>query len=358
MKLFSKLVSLLIVFVLFMSACSSSDDSTKDGFDRKAFLNEAVVSVILPSIETFYDDVLTLDQHIQTLVENPNESSLVVAQNSWKTAYLSWQAVSILTIGPASTEGLRKSLFEEMGTFPVSEEKIEQRIESGSYNLSDFDRDARGLFTIEYLLFGKPNPFDQKSITFLKAVSADALSRIEEVKTAWNDQQITDFIENNGTDAGSSTSEYYNEYVKSFEVLKNFKIGLPLGLRPGQTQAEPKLVEAFYSKSMSLKGAKYHFEQIKTIWLGPENGIGFKGYLRTVSGGVALIESTENQFAVVDSVFSRFIVETEILSELVAENDERVISLHTELQRLTRYLKSELSSLIGIAITYSSSDGD
>jgi len=129
-------------------------------------------------------------------------------------------------------------------------------------------------------------------------------------------------------------------------------------LRPGQTQAEPKLVEAFYSKSMSLKGAKYHFEQIKTIWLGPENGIGFKGYLRTVSGGVALIESTENQFAVVDSVFSRFIVETEILSELVAENDERVILLHTELQRLTRFLKSELSSLIGIAITYSSSDGD
>ncbi|NCQ11501.1 MAG: hypothetical protein GW809_05030, partial [Bacteroidetes bacterium] len=188
--------------------------------------------------------------------------------------------------------------------------------------------------------------------------SADVLRRIEEVKTAWNTKQVTDFIENNGTGAGSSTSEYYNEYVKSYEVLKNFKIGLPLGLRPGQTQVEPELVEAYYSKSMSLKGAKYHFEQIKTIWRGPENGIGFKGYLRTVTGGVALIESTENQFAIVDSVFSRFDVETELLSKLVAENDERVILLHTELQRLTRFLKSELSSLIGIAITYSSSDGD
>jgi hypothetical protein len=29
-----------------------------------------------------------------------------------------------------------------------------------------------------------------------------------------------------------------------------------------------------------------------------------------------------------------------------------------ELQRLTRFLKSELSSLLGISITYSSGDGD
>jgi uncharacterized protein len=43
---------------------------------------------------------------------------------------------------------------------------------------------------------------------------------------------------------------------------------------------------------------------------------------------------------------------------LVAQNHPTVDALHTELQKHTRFFKSDMSSLLGIAITFSSGDGD
>mgnify|MGYP007059449494 CR=1 FL=1 len=46
------------------------------------------------------------------------------------------------------------------------------------------------------------------------------------------------------------------------------------------------------------------------------------------------------------------------MSELITTDAGRLENLHTEMQKLTRFFKSELSSLLGISITYSSGDGD
>jgi hypothetical protein len=46
------------------------------------------------------------------------------------------------------------------------------------------------------------------------------------------------------------------------------------------------------------------------------------------------------------------------LDSLITTNPQPAIDLHTELQRHTRFFKSDLSSLLGLTITYSSGDGD
>jgi hypothetical protein len=46
------------------------------------------------------------------------------------------------------------------------------------------------------------------------------------------------------------------------------------------------------------------------------------------------------------------------MSELIRSNPQALVALHTEMQKLTRFIKSEMSSLLGISITYSSGDGD
>jgi hypothetical protein len=46
------------------------------------------------------------------------------------------------------------------------------------------------------------------------------------------------------------------------------------------------------------------------------------------------------------------------LSTAISNDFNRVDEVHTELLKLTRFYKSDLSSLIGIAVTYSSGDGD
>jgi uncharacterized protein len=58
--------------------------------------------------------------------------------------------------------------------------------------------------------------------------------------------------------------------VKSFETIKNLKLELPLGKRPGQTQVEPSLVEGYYSGN-STGILAYHLNAIENIYLGKKN---------------------------------------------------------------------------------------
>jgi hypothetical protein len=181
------------------------------------------------------------------------------------------------------------------------------------------------------------------------------------VADAWNGNYKSQFLNANGTESGSSTSTFYNEFVKSFEALKNFKVGLPLGKRPGQTNVMPELVEARYS-GKSLEFLKLHIQNLDQIWKGkPYNsdvdGVGFKEYLESVEGGRELIILSESQMMNVTKAVNE-IPTTARFSELLTAEPFKIETLHTELQKQTRFFKSDMSSVLGIAITYSSGDGD
>ena len=152
----------------------------------------------------------------------------------------------------------------------------------------------------------------------------------------------------------------YNEFVKSYEVLKNYKVALPLGKQPGQTEVSPELVEAYYSGT-SLKMVKAHVDAIEKIWYGKDkqdqDGLGFDDYLSQVTGGTALVASTKAQLAAIHAALEN-IPETPRFSEQLESNYNAVDALNTELQKTTRYFKTDMSSLLGIAITFSSNDGD
>ena len=148
----------------------------------------------------------------------------------------------------------------------------------------------------------------------------------------------------------------YNEFVKSYENLKNFQLGLPLGLRPGQTAVAPNLVEAFYS-GQSLHFLKLQLASLENIWRGGSQEKGFKNYLNSVTGGPALVATTEAQLGMIRQKIDAISDQVSMQQQLV-DNAQPLLDLHTEIQKNTKNYKSDLSSLIGIAITYSSGDGD
>lgn len=361
MKLFLLHFAILSIFIV---SCGKDSNSTDGEFDRSVFLQNVAQDFVVADFDEQKVRTDALHSSIQTFISTPTESTLSAAREAWTAAYTHFQRVNGFNFGPAAEQGLSKSLNEEVATFPVSIAKIAARIESGTFSMTDLDRDARGFLTLEYLLFGSAATNsgiiarlgEEHFAPFLTAVSTNVQSRINSVTSAWDSATREAFVSNNGTDAGSSISAYYNEYVKSFEALKNFKLGLPLGLRPGQTQTEPQRIEARFS-AHGIALLKADYESVKLHWFGSSEENGFRFYLQNVTEGEALITSTEAQFLVLDTAFAA-VSNEEFLLGLIENEDARVVTIHTELQRLTRFLKSDMSSLMGIAITFSSGDGD
>ena len=342
---------LLFVSVFILLSCGGKDGpEVQNEFSRQAFLTAYAEQFLIPDFANAATKVSALNLEIGL---QSNAENLDMAKSLWQEAYMAYLKVSLFNFGPAAEEVLTKSLVEEVATFPINTAAINVKLDSGDFGFTDFKRDTRGFLALEYLLYNEEVQSNSNWLAYIKEASSDVAQRISNVSESWGSFQ-SDFVSNDGTAAGSSTSVMYNEFLKSFEGLKNFKLGLPLGLRPGQMQALPMNVEAPFSKQ-NLLFLNQHFQTLKAFWTGP-SGRGFKDYLMTVEGGPALVNSTELQLNEVEVAFGN--VSESDFETGVLDGNEDLINLHTELQKLTRFFKSEMSSLLGIAITFSSGDGD
>lgn len=349
---------------LAIGACNKQQKQEgNSNFNRAAMLQNYSANIIIPSFKLATDHAQKLQTQVLAFHANPQKEQFGQILNQWQDLAIAWQNCNAFNFGPAAESGIKKSLTEEIATFPVNETKILSYINKADTSFANFDRDSRGLYAIEFLLFGsnQDSAFrylqtDANRRTYLLAIINHFTAMISEVSLAWQDYQ-TLFNSNTGTDIGSSVSLLYNEFLKSFEACKNYKFGIPLGRRPGQTTPLPASVEGYYSK-LSTKLAQTHWNQIRNIWegRGTTDGLGFKEYLQTVTGGENLVNLTMQQEANIQQLMNG--LPDQGLDITINNNFNQVDAIHTEMQKNTRFYKSDLSSLIGIAITYSSGDGD
>lgn len=359
-----KFILLFCLSVSVFYACKKENLADQSGnFDRKVMLQNYADNLIKPAFADLQIQTRALKIAIDAFTNAPDEAKLSALKTALDNAYMSFMNANAYNFGPAGEEGVRKALVEEIGTWPANVQIIEANITANNTTLSDFKRDNRGFNALDYLVnnftvadyLSTPN-----RKLYLQAVVNKILGQVDAVVKEWNGVYYNTFINNTGTDVGSSTSQFYNEFVRGFESLKNFKLGLPLGKRAGQVNTEPLKVEARYSKQ-SLKYFKINLAAINNIWLGKSAtgnlGIGFKNYLNNVTGGPVLVTTTESQFKTIDDLINS-IANTPSLESQIAINFAALNKLHNEIQKQTRNYKSDMSSLLGIAITFSSSDGD
>lgn len=360
-----------VLIFSFISLCFTSckeDHPGEDlGFNKNAFLVHQADEIIIPSMQQLHTSANALFHALDAFCQSPDSNRLLHAREKWWNTYRDYLAVSAFNFGPAAAVGLQKDLSEEIAIFPIDAMAIEEKVESGNFGFSDFKRDSRGLLSIEYLLFN--NSVNQTIIDFYSSnrrdytlqLSTHLKQRVFDVLQSWNSSYRQAFISNNGSGAGSSVSLLYNAFVQSFEATKNFRLGVPLGLRAGQNTAEPERVECLYSG----KGADALEIQLKALYrmyegqslLSDHNSLGFKAYLMSVYGGPALVEETEASY---ESIMNQLeeLGKNSGLDVQIQKNPKPLEELHNALQKHTRFFKSDMSSLLGIAITYVSGDGD
>jgi len=268
-----QIILILITLIPLFSFLSCDDPAgpVGQGYDRKAMLEFTAKNTIIPLYGDMYQAVKSHDSTLQLFAENQNEQNAQELRNSWRKMADAWQFVVFFDFGPAQmSDG---SLFQNIGTFPASALKIESYINAKDTSFRNFDRDSRGLYALDYLIFKDSASFIQSikdqpfKLAYMKAVSRNIVSRVETVLNQWQGAYGTAFINNDGAQAGSSISDLYNAFVFHFEVMKNYNLGLPMGKRAGQVNSEPTKVEGYYSGySTALLKSKY--TALRHLWFG------------------------------------------------------------------------------------------
>lgn len=367
MKHIYTLTTLLLAIISF-SSCNDPSGPITQGFDRKAMLEFTAKQTIIPLFGDMQQSAKSFDSTLQVFIQEQNEQNAQELRNQWRSMAKAWQYVVIFDFGPSKmSDG---SLFENIGTFPTSSLKIESYINAKDSSFRNFDRDSRGIYALEYLIFKDSTNFLRSTaeqpfkLAYAKAISRNIVSRVDSVLSQWQNSYGTIFINNDGSQAGSSISDLYNAFVFHYEVLKNYNLGLPMGKRAGQIKEEPTKVEGYYS-GYSIQLLKSKYEAIKYLWYGYArlsltsslSPLGFKDYLQSVELGPRLIQDTELQWQAIELVLAN-LDPNQPLQNMINAQSSALDQLFLEITKHTRFLKSEMSSLLGISITFSSSDGD
>lgn len=376
-KLTQAIILCLMVFSIY--ACSkkkgSEPEVPKNGIDRKVLLAYLADDIIIPSYGNFKTKFDLLLSKGDAFTGTPTVTSLTEFRTAWVNAYVEWQKIELIDVGPAQAQTIR-SFFN---IYPANVNNINAGISSGATN---FDLPStyaqQGFPALDYLINGAAAtdadivalyttaPDAAKRIAYLKKVTAQMSAIFTKVYTPWTTGNYRDeFISRSGTDASSSLAVMLNGYVLNYErYIRSGKFGIPSGAMMNGVVAADK-VEALYKKDISLTLAKtaqqasVDFFNGKSLKTG-QQGTSFKTYLDALGTkdsktNVSLSNAILDQFA---ATLLKLNLLSENLNNEVKTNNQKMIVVYTEMQKSVRMLKVDMTSAMSITITYTDNDGD
>lgn len=367
----------MILLLLFLSLCAckpkgDTPDLCHSELDQQALFQNLADQLIIPRYMDFQNTVANLLDQTETFLASPNLANLHLLQDVFKTTYVSWQYVAQYEFGPAEDLNIR-TLFNH---FPADVALIQANIEAGKTSFSQAEAFDRGLPALDYLLFGLGgddaeilanyvNDSPQKTyyLEYLRHLVIDIEVNINTVVNQWvngNGAYRDNFIANAGTAAGSALSLLINGLNEHYEMIRRDKIGIPVGaLTLGFSN--PDKVEAPYA-GISAELALTAIQAAKELYLGQgKDGINREGlddYLQQISEkeeGLALHQNIKQQF---DLAIAALTGLADPLSGTIMSDQAKVESAYAEIVKQVVNIKTDMPSLLCIAITYIDNPSD
>ncbi|MFN8416300.1 MAG: imelysin family protein [Cytophagaceae bacterium] len=339
--------------------------------DRGPMIENYATNIIVPAFVELQSSMSALNDAAVVFNGDRSSVNLLTLRQAFQQSYKDWQAVALYDFGPSTTYGL---LPEGIGvnSYPTNTTSLEANITAGGYNFNTANGAViSGFPALDNLLYSRTltdNEIitlfdDDKRRTYLVDVIQHIKTKVDNVVSDWNTSYSATFKSNLGVDVGSSTSNVVNRLIRSVEIIKNFKVGVPANIianvlgDPATTY--PEKSEAYYSDS-SLAQIRASFNAIKRTYTGTSalgvNGAGLDDYLVAI-GQASLDATIRNQFTVIDAKLESI---PETFSSSLNDNSHltKIRELHAEFVTLVALLKVDLTSATGVMISYTDNDGD
>lgn len=364
-----KKIGTLIIAIVFLFACDSDKQgsmSCLQDYDLTLLLNQMANENVDPAYENFASSALAMQMAANDLMNDKSLETLQTLRQAFEQCYLDYIYAAFFVFGPAEQLGFR----ERVNSFPLNLGQLTTSIENENYEFNTSGQFDQGLPALDYFLYGtgasdaeilEALTSDQKVSTYLLAVVEDLRIVGDQTLEEWKEIK-PDFINDVGTSAGSSFSNIINSWNEEYEYTKRERIGIPSGaLTLGF--ANPDKVESFYS-GISLDLIRASMQAAEQIFKGisaknGEDGEGMEDLLNYVNAereGQSLSEVITNQYDQIENDLNEL---SELrFSDLVQEEQDKVNDLYISASQQVLYQKTDLASMLCVAITYVDNPSD
>lgn len=348
------------VFAIQLSSCKGPEpeDPSGENFDKEAMLQNIGANIIEASYEALNTKLSEVEGKIGEFEQEMSEAKLNALRTSVADAHLLWQACSPFEFGPAAEQNLRLSV----NTFPLDTARVNDKIANSDFELEGTqDASAKGFPALVYLMYAGDvadvlsNLQNQNTWTYFKTNFEFVQTKTSTVYNAWKNGYTNDFAGNTGSSAGSSISLLVNQLNFDFELIKNAKIGIPLGKKTLGVSQTDKVESPFAKQSVAL--ALANLNSIENAFKGT-SGSGLDDYLDALGARYNqndLSDEILNGFA--ESRAALEAIDNDLATAIETETS-KVETAHTALQNLVVLLKVDMPSQLGVQITYQDNDGD
>ena len=205
-----------IVYLLFVStlmatitSCSKSNNDTSNTSSlqqsQTQTLSDFVNVLGQPLYADFVTKATTLNNAVQTLINNPTVANQTAAQQAWVATRVTWEQSEGFLIGPVEDN----SYDPNMDTWPTDRNAINALLSSNP-NMTDrfldnVDDALKGFHPLEYYLWDfDPSTYTSPQKNYMTALAANILDQTKALQASW----ISGGFGNEIINAGKSGSRY------------------------------------------------------------------------------------------------------------------------------------------------------
>lgn len=364
-----KVLRLATVVGLLMGFSSCDSEKPTDGVTYTDLFEQTADHIIIPGYAQFQSDLSALGADF-TAFDASDVQSLEKLQDQFKKAYLSWQSVSSFDFGPAAE--FSALLLSNCNSFPTNISKIEDHIQSGSFDLDvPSNYEAKGLPALDYLLFHTSQSEllselnDSSRINYIRDCIADMQTRVDAVVEAW-DGYRAEFVQSSGNDRSSSLSLLFNTFLYDYEQVKRNKFALPSGFATQYgipISSDNSAVEGHYS-NMSFELMDANLAALEKVYMGigydGVDGVGIYEKLKEYNAQSTVVDgdlasAIQEQFTACREAISAY---TNDLSSEIENNNVNLTETSNTLQKLVPMIKNDMRSYLSVTVTSTDADGD
>ncbi|GAA4231092.1 hypothetical protein GCM10022291_02750 [Postechiella marina] len=349
-------IAFYIVLLLVTMSCNNNDETTAIDTFHSDYYNVNIA----PSISNFKVETEKYIKYVNTFKAQPSASNFSILQEQWLKTTQAFSKTRVYNMVAVKAQFFDIIIYN----FPVNPTLIENNIEEkANYDaayLSSKSTVAKGLATLEYLLFYNQDSNkallmlqeNEFRVNYMLGVAQDVLRQANLLIEFWEQDYKDVFI--NATSISCTENARclsFNQVINIMDVIRVTKVGKPAGLEDSSS-ATIESLEAFRSGN-SLELIKSTVEEVEHVYT--LSTVNFSEIVDDISGNSQISDEINKTFTEVyrdiDAINTNLYIAIE-------NEDPNVEALYNSLFNLVKYFSVDAASILSVSVLPTDNDGD